>query len=123
MLLVPEHSTLEEASGHLMPFVLRPGNWVAGERRGTVPVQRAEYQRRVGKLRVCAAVEVGDALEVHLRIAFRAPGLTPTRAADYLEAFLRGRLPLLPNTEWEVEIDEQHWIHFRRTYLGKRLVA
>ena len=51
--------------------------------------QNAVYQRRVGTLRICASVDVSATLDVYLRIAFRAPGLTPVKAADHLEAFLK----------------------------------
>jgi len=59
----------------------------------------------------------------NLRVAFRAPGLTPVKAADHLEAFLRKRLPLTPNSEWQVEVDERRWIHFVRRFAGTRLQA
>jgi hypothetical protein len=86
-------------------------------------VQNADYQRRVGPLRICASVDVTSGLEVHLRVAFRAPGLTPIKAADHLEAFLKQRLPLTPNTEWQVEVDERRWIHFVRRYAAAHLLA
>jgi hypothetical protein len=56
-------------------------------------------------------------------VAFRGPGLTPVKAADQLEAFLKTRLPLTPNTEWQVEVDERRWIHFVRRYASPRLNA
>jgi len=38
------------------------------------------------------------------------------RAADHLEAFLGSRLPLVPNSEWQVAIDGRRWVHFIRRY-------
>lgn len=127
MLAIHEHSTVEEASSDLLDFILTPDNWVSIEQQAEEPAlrpaQNALYQRRVGPLRICASVEVSSTLEVFLRIAFRAPGLTPVKAADQLEAFLRTRLPLTPNSEWQVEVDERRWIHFVRRYAGTRLQA
>lgn len=120
MLSINEHATLEEASGELLEFVLEPYHWVASTPQREDPAaqvgQEADYQRRVGSLRVYAAVEVAASLEVFLRVAFRAPGLTPVKAADHLEVFLKQRLPLTPNSEWQVEVDERRWIHFVRRY-------
>ena len=48
---------------------------------------------------------------------------TPVKAADHLEAFLKQRLPLTPNSEWQVEVDERRWIHFVRRYAAPRLQA
>src|SRR5689334_10628228 len=98
MLSIQEHETLEEASAALLAFVLEPSNWVTPDRQGketaSPPGQATPYQRRVGPLRICACVEVSTSLDVFLRVAFRAPGLSPVKAADHLEAFLRARLPL-----------------------------
>ncbi len=111
----------------LLDFILTPANWLSIEQQAADasvrPAQNALYQRRVGPLRICASVEVSAPLEVFLRVAFRAPGLTPVKAADHLEAFLRTRLPLTPNSEWQVEVDERRWIHFVRRYAGARLQA
>ncbi|MDY7226614.1 hypothetical protein [Hyalangium rubrum] len=127
MLAIHEHATLEAASSDLLDFILLPDNWLSIEQQAEDPAlrpaQNALYQRRVGTLRVCASVEVSPTLEVFLRIAFRAPGLTPVKAADQLETFLRTRLPLTPNSEWQVEVDERRWIHFVRRYAGAHLRA
>jgi hypothetical protein len=127
MLAIHEHATVEEASADLLDFILAPANWLSIEQQAEDPslrpAQNALYQRRVGPLRICACVEVSSTLEVFLRIAFRAPGLTPAKAADCLEAFLRNRLPLTPNSEWQVEVDERRWIHFVRQYARARLQA
>jgi hypothetical protein len=126
-LAIHEHATVEEASKDLLDVILMPTHWLSLEEQAADaslrPVQNASYQRRVGPLRICACVEVSESLEVSLRIAFRAPGLTPVKAADHLEAFLRTRLPLTPNSEWQVEVDERRWIHFVRRYAGTRLQA
>ncbi|ATB36428.1 hypothetical protein CYFUS_001842 [Cystobacter fuscus] len=125
MLSIHEHASLEEASVELLEFALDPSNWTAALTNGVtvVPAQDVHNQRRVGPLRIYAVVEVTPSLEVFLRIAFRAPGLTPVKAADHLESFLEQRLPLTPNTEWQVEVDERRWIHFVRRYASPRLQA
>ncbi len=127
MLSIHEHSTVEEASAALLAFALEPSNWVApvppDEDTPAQPAPSAQYQRRVGPLRICAFVEVSSELEVFLRVAFRAPGLTPVKAADHLETFLKHRLPLTPNTEWQVQVDERRWIHFVRRYAAPSLAA
>lgn len=127
MLSVSEHATIEEASRELLGFILDPRNWVALERLRVEPEARPglnpAYQSRVGRLRICASVDVTPDLDVYLRVAFRAPDLTPTRAADHLEAFLKPRLPLTPNSEWLVKVDEKRWIHFFRRYTGEKLSA
>jgi hypothetical protein len=127
MLAIGQHHTVEEASDDLLDFILEPRNWVALERLQEEPEarpgQNPHYQRRVGLLRICASVDVTPALEVFLRVAFRAPGLTPMRASDHLEAFLRKRVPFTANSEWQVEIDGRQWIHFFRRWTGTNLVA
>lgn len=125
---IEEHDSLEEASTALLAFALDPFNWVAPERVDVEalvsrPGQTTAYECRVGPLRVSACVEVSPALEVFLRVAFRGPGLTPAKAADHLEAFLKQRMPLTPNSEWQVEVDERRWIHFVRRYAAPNLEA
>jgi hypothetical protein len=125
MLQINESNTIEEASKDLLEFVLQPENWVslaqpvapAAARPGESP----HYQRRVGKIRVCTSVEVTATLEVILRVGFLGPGLSAMKAADHLETFLKRRLPLTPNTEWQVEVDARRWIHFTRKYAGAPL--
>jgi hypothetical protein len=127
MLSIHENATVEEASADLLDFILAPQNWVClahlSENPTERPGQNALYQRRVGSLRICASIDVAPDLNVFLRVAFRGPGVTPVKAADHLEAFLKTRLPLTPNTEWQVEVDERRWIHFVRRYTGASLVA
>ena len=116
---------MDEASSDLLDFILEPFNWLALAQTdpATWPGQNTVYQRRVGTLRICASVDVGATLDVYLHIAFRAPGLTPVKAADHLESFLKQRLPLTPNSEWQVEVDERRWIHFSRRYAAPHLQA
>jgi hypothetical protein len=127
MLSIHEHATVEEASNALFPFILHPRNWVALEAMasepGTRPGQNPAYQRRVGNLRICASVDVAPTLAVFLRVAFRAPSLSPMKAADHLESFLKGRLPMLPNSEWQVQIDTRRWVHFIRRWTAAPLRA
>ncbi len=119
MLPSRDYLTLDEASADLMQYIRVPENWVAGgtAQSGANP----DYHRSIGPLRLWAAVDVSDALAVRLRVSFRAPGLTPMEAVQYLEAFLKGRMALLPNAEWQVEIDGRRWIHFSRRYLAEPL--
>lgn len=127
MLSIHEHATLEEASADLLEFALEPSNWMIALPTQQAPCSAAEqdvqYQRRVGPLRIRAVIEIAGSLDVFLRVAFRAPGLTPVKAADHLETFLKQRLPLTPNSEWQVEVDERRWIHFVRRYAAPRLQA
>ena len=127
MLALDEQQQVTDASGSLLDFILAPQNWFPLSKLQIEPItppgQNPLYQRRVGNLRICASVDVTDKLDVYLRVAFKSPGLTPAKAADHLESFLKARLPLLPNTEWQVEIDGKGWIHFIRRYSGSRLVA
>jgi len=118
---------MEEASEGLLAFVLDPMNWVSLEQlrhdAAARPGENPQYQRSVGNLRICASVDITPTLEVYLRVAFRAPGLAPTRAADLLEAFLRPRLPFVPGSEWQVEVDARKWVHFFRRYAAGVLEA
>jgi len=125
MLSIQEHATLDEASSDLLDFILEPFNWLSVTQTDPVawPGQNTVYQRRVGSLRLCASVDVGATLDVYLHVAFRAPGLTPVKAADHLECFLKQRMPLTPNSEWQVEVDERRWIHFSRRYAAPHLKA
>jgi hypothetical protein len=127
MLSVHEHATLEDASGELLRFILHPANWVCLERLPEQPLARPghnpNYQRKVGKLRICASVDVTASLDVFLRVAFQAPGLGLLKAAECLDRFLRLRVPLLPNSEWQVRVDQRKWIHFIRRYTAPALTA
>ncbi len=127
MLSIHESGTLEEAGADLLAFILRAENWVVlSELKDSPwrrPGQNPDYQRQVGGLRICASVDVSPSLQAFLRIAFRAPGLTPQRAADHLHAFVSRRLPLKPNTEWQVMVDEKNWVHFIRAWTQTALDA
>jgi hypothetical protein len=118
MLTNTEHASVEEAGGELLDFALHPENWAVGDASS-----RAEFQRRVGALRIYASVELNEELEAVLRIGFSAPGLSPTRAADHLEQFVKARLPFTPNSEWQVEVDDKKWIHFSRKYASTALMG
>lgn len=118
MLSNAEHVSLEDAGGDLLQFALSPENWTARDVR-----THAEFQRKVGSLRVYAQIEVNEELDAVLRIGFYGPNLSPTKAADHLEEFVKGRMPFTPNSEWQVEIDDRKWIHFCRRYTGPSLSA
>jgi hypothetical protein len=127
MLQVSRSATTEEAGRDLLGFILEPTHWVVLERLAKEPAERPgtnpNYQRQVGPLSICASVDVTAELGVFLRIAFRASRLTPAKAAEHLEEFLRHRMPLLPNTEWQVQIDGRRWIHFIRRWTSDGLMA
>lgn len=127
MLSIDEHATVDEAGDELLVYILDPRNWVVLTGEGVppkpAPGESPAYQRRVGKLRICASVDITPELTTFLRIGFRAPGLSPMQAADHLEAFLKRKLPFVPNAEWQVEIDGRRWIHFLRRYTGDTLTA
>jgi hypothetical protein len=124
MLAKDEISNLEKTGRELLTFVLNPNQWVAlnalGQTGNPRPGKNPKYQRKLGPVRICASVDVASNLCAFLRVAFWAPGLTP---ADYLEAFLKGQIPLLPNAEWQVTVDAQKWIHFIHRYTGEPLRA
>ena len=114
-----EAASLEEASGPLLDFALDPVNWLPiGRQRAN-----AGYFRRVEGVQVCVSVDVTPTLETYLRVSFRGAELSPMKAADLLETFVRGRFTFTPNIEWEVEIDGRGWIHFTRRYTGRMLEA
>jgi hypothetical protein len=125
MLQVNQSPSLEQAGRDLLDFILPPPNWVVLERLSSAPQERPgvnpNYQRQVDGVRICASVDVTPELGVFLRIAFRGPKLTPMKAVECLEAFLRERLPLLPNTEWQVQVDERRWFHFIRRWVADAL--
>jgi hypothetical protein len=116
MLSIHKHPTLEDASSELLAFALNPANWIVVEAHTRGPVPNAAYQRQVGNLRVWACIEITGSLDVFLRVAFLGQGLTPLSAADHLEHFLERRIPLMPNSEWQVAVDGRRWIHFVRRY-------
>lgn len=127
MLSIHENQTLGDAGQELMQFILQPRNWIALEELRASPERRPgqnpEYQRQVGTLRICASVDVTAELGVFLRVAFKGPGLTPVRASDHLEEFLKGAMPLRANTEWQVQIDGRRWVHFIRRLVAEPLVG
>jgi hypothetical protein len=126
MLSIHENQSLGEAGRELLEYILDPGHWVSLDNLSGPqqrPGQNADYQRKVGPLRICASVDVTRELGVFLRIGFRAPNLTPVRAADHLEEFLKASLPLRPNTEWQVQVDARKWVHFIRRLVGPALNA
>lgn len=127
MLQIPEHSTLQEASRNLLDFILSPQNWVLlselDQKPAARPGQNPDYQCLVGNLRICASVDVTPSLETFVRVAFRGPGLTPKKAADHLVSFMGPRIPLWPNSEWQVQVDARNWIHFIHCYTRAALEA
>lgn len=114
-----QHSTLEEAGGTLLSFALDPLNWVARGGHRALPA----HLRVVNGVQICAAVDVNVALESFVRVSFRGADLSPLKAADLLELFVKAHFPFTTNTEWEVEIDGRRWIHFSRRYTSRGLHA
>lgn len=117
MLSVHENTAMEETGRELFGFILEPQNWTSSSSL------QSTHQRRMGALKISAEVNVTSSLEVFLRVGFQATGLNPMKAADYLEALVRGKIPFLPNSEWLVEIDDRKWIHFVRRYVGAPLLG
>lgn len=127
MLSVDQRKPWSEASSSLLSFILSPEHWVflpaLAKGEGARPGLDPRYQRTVEGVKVCASVDVTDGLQGFLRVGFFAPGLTPVKGSDYLEALLKPRLPFFPNQEWQVEVDAKKWIHFIRRYAGGPLSA
>ena len=111
--------SLEEAGGTLLSFALDPRNWVSRGGHRALPA----YLRVVNGVQICAAVDVNASLESFVRVSFRGSDLSPMRAADLLELFVKDHFPFSPNTQWEVEIDGRRWIHFSRRYTSRGLRA
>ena len=118
---VHEHATLEDAGEELLRRALHAENWLLGQ-DGMLALP-STLQAQVEGVRVAACLWVTPALEVELRICFRGPQLSPTRAADLLERFVARRMPLTPHTEWRVEVDDRRWIHFCRRFSPAALIA
>jgi hypothetical protein len=112
-------ATLEEAGGTLLAFALDPHNWVSRGGHRALPA----YLRVVNGVQICAAVDLTADLDSFLRISFRGTDLSPMKAADLLEAFVKEHFPFTANSEWEVEIDGRRWIHFSRRYTSHCLHA
>ncbi len=112
-------STVEEAGGSLLDYALDPSHWVVDGRHRASPA----HLRVVDNVHICAGVDVDELLGTWVRVSFRGPELSPMKAADLLEVFVKGRFPFAPNVEWEVEIDSRRWIHFSRRYTTVALHA
>lgn len=110
--------TMEEAAGHLLDRALNPHYWGMHSR-----ARLKENRCMVGRIEVCASVDVTPTLETFIRVSFRGPELSPMQAAELLEQFVCKRFPPLPNVEWFVEIDGRSWIHFSRRYTTRMLSA
>lgn len=115
---VPSLKNFEEAGSQLLERAVDPTRWGLMVRRVTV-----DNCCRVGRIQVCATVDVMPTLDTYLRVSFRGPGLSPMDAAEYLEKVLSARFPFIPNAEWFVEIDARKWIHFSRRYTLPKLEA
>lgn len=110
--------TMEEASKPLLERALDPRHWGMPSR-----TRLRENRCVVGRVEVCASVDVTPTLETFIRVSFRGPGLSPMRAAELLEEFTGKRFPSTPNVEWFVEIDGRQWIHFSRRYTRGTLLG
>lgn len=115
---VPTLKTFEEAGSQLLERATDASRWGLMVRRVTV-----DNCARVGRIQVCATVDVTPTLDTYLRISFRGPGLSPMSAAEHLEQVLSPRFPFIPNAEWFVEIDARKWIHFSRRYTQPKMEA
>ena len=116
---IRKEASLEAAGGALLTFALNPSNWVSRGAHRALPA----YLRVVNGVQICAAVDVAASLETFVRVSFRGTDLSPMKAADLLEAFVKDHFPFTANCEWQVEIDGRRWIHFSRRYTGRALRA
>jgi hypothetical protein len=116
---IREVASFEEAGGTLLEFALNPTNWVSRGGHRALPA----YLRVVNGVQICAAVDVNASLETWVRVSFRGTDLSPMKAADLLEQFVKDHFPFTANSEWEVEIDGRRWIHFSRRYTTRALHA
>jgi hypothetical protein len=116
---VAKADSLEETGGALLTFALDPRNWVSRGGHRALPA----HLRVVQGVQICAAVDVAEGLDTWVRVSFRGNELSPMKAADLLETFVKDRFPFAPNTEWQVEIDGRRWIHFSRRYTSRALHA
>lgn len=114
-----QSTSLEQEGSTLLSFALNPQNWVSRGQHRALPA----HLRVVNGVQICAAVDVTADLESFLRVSFRGSDLSPMKAADLLEVFVKDHFPFTANTEWEVEIDGRRWIHFSRRYTSHCLQA
>lgn len=110
--------TMEEAGGALLDRALAPERWALPTRRVV-----KDNLCQVGRVQVCASLDITPTLDTFIRVSFRGPGLSPMQAAELLEQFISQRFCFVPNAEWFVEIDARKWIHFSRKYTEQRLEA
>lgn len=116
---IEQQASLEEAGGTLLTFALDPHNWVSRGGHRALPA----HLRVVNGVQICAAVDVNAELQGFVRVSFRGSDLSPMKAADLLELFVKHHFPFTANSEWEVEIDNRRWIHFSRRYTSRALHA
>lgn len=116
---IREEGSLEEAGSTLLKFALNPTNWVSRGGHRALPA----YLRVVNGVQICAAIDISGSLETFVRVSFRGTDLSPMKASDLLEAFVKDHFPFTANSEWEVEIDGRRWIHFSRRYTAGALHA
>ncbi len=110
--------TIEEAACSLWAKALSPSGWGLH-----VKGRFLSNRCRVGKLEVCATVDILDSLDTYLRVSFHGPQLSVMSAAELLEKFICTRFVFVPSAEWLVEIDARDWIHFTRRYTHETLRA
>ncbi len=101
----------------MLSFALDPRNWVSRGAHRALPA----HLRVVNGVQICAAVDVNAALVGFVRVSFRGNELSPLKAADLLELFVKDHFPFTANSEWGVEIDGRRWIHFSRRYTCRGL--
>lgn len=112
-------NSMSEAGVSLLSRALSPESW-RSQWHGALP---KENTFTVGRIEVCARVDVLPTLDTVLRISFRGPRLSPMGASDLLDQFIGTRFLFVPNAEWFVEIDARRWIHFSRRYTQTILQA
>ena len=92
--MIREEASLEAAGGTLLEFALNPTNWVSRGGHRALPA----YLRVVNGVQICAAVDVSSSLETWVRVSFRGKDLSPMKAADLLEAFVKDHFPFTTNS-------------------------
>ncbi len=118
MLRATKADSMKEAGDALLEKAIHPSRWMLPGKRVTL-----DNRCRVGKVEVCASIDVTPTLETYIRVSFKGPELSPLEAAEFLEQFTSVRYTFIPNLEWLVEIDSREWIHFSRRYTHTRLQA
>ncbi len=111
--------SMTEAGVTLLHRTLQPEMW-RSQWHGALPLENTVL---VGRVEVCARLEVLPGLETVLRVSFRGPRLSLMQASALLEEFTASRFLFVPEAQWFVELDARRWVHFSRRYTQTILQA